>query len=417
MGILMLNGNNYTGGIQQVYGSSSGNIATFDDGGDNKPLKSLKVAINPVQASGTPTPESPIPIYGWTECKVQRAGGNNLFDNTTWDKGRLDNGVIGYANNTTAINITETGVEFTTNSAYRGVVGGLTPVVGGKQYYFNFETPAPENLSAFVDYYDSNSQWISRPPFSNLFIPPLNCAYIRISFQGKTAGTFITSNIAIYSATTYTINLGGTRYGGTLDVVSGVMTVDRVGVDLGSLTWSGSVEKKHFYTSLNSLPYDKSRGNEIICSCYKNDGGVTSSPYYGGNGTFRWWASTTLAWEIYIDDETGYASYDAFKTAISGQILCYPLATPLTIQLTPTQVKSLLGNNNIWSDTGDILECVYQRDLNIVINEFDARITALEQAQSGTRSLSLSKSAVKEEETKEEITEEPKEEEQNEDKR
>jgi ribosomal protein L12E/L44/L45/RPP1/RPP2 len=49
---------------------------------------------------------------------------------------------------------------------------------------------------------------------------------------------------------------------------------------------------------------------------------------------------------------------------------------------------------------------VYQRDINLVINQFDARITALEQALSGTRSLSLSKSAVKEEETKEEVKEE-----------
>lgn len=157
----------------------------------------------------------------------------------------------------------------------------------------------------------------------------------------------------------YTIDLDGTRYGGKMDLVSGVMTVDRVGVDLGSLSWSGSVENKHFYASLNSLPYDKSRGNEIICSCYKNDGGVTTAPYYGGNGTFRWWASTSTAWEIYIDDETGYASFDAFKTAISGQILCYPLATPLTIQLSPTVVKSLRGMNNVFADTGNILDLSY----------------------------------------------------------
>ena len=31
-------------------------------------------------------------------------------------------------------------------------------------------------------------------------------------------------------------------------------------------------------------------------------------------------------------------------------MLCYELATPMTIQLTPTQVELLQGENNIWSD-------------------------------------------------------------------
>lgn len=158
---------------------------------------------------------------------------------------------------------------------------------------------------------------------------------------------------------TYTIDLDGTRYGGELDVVNGVLTVDRVGVDMGTLDWKGDASNHHYYTSLNSTPYDKSRGNEIICSCYKNDGGVTTAPYYGDNDTFKWWASPSLAWEIYVTDETEYESIDAFKTAMSGQILCYPLATPLTIQLTPTAVKSLEGTNNVFADSGEILEGEY----------------------------------------------------------
>ena len=34
-------------------------------------------------------------------------------------------------------------------------------------------------------------------------------------------------------------------------------------------------------------------------------------------------------------------------------------ATPTTYQLTPTQVKSLLGSNNVWADTGDIADAEY----------------------------------------------------------
>jgi hypothetical protein len=32
----------------------------------------------------------------------------------------------------------------------------------------------------------------------------------------------------------------------------------------------------------------------------------------------------------------------------------YPLATPLTVQLTPSQMQTLLGTNHIFADTGDV---------------------------------------------------------------
>ena len=41
------------------------------------------------------------------------------------------------------------------------------------------------------------------------------------------------------------------------------------------------------------------------------------------------------------------------KTAINGQTAVYYLATPTTTQLTPTEVDTLLGTNNVWSD-GDV---------------------------------------------------------------
>ena len=31
----------------------------------------------------------------------------------------------------------------------------------------------------------------------------------------------------------------------------------------------------------------------------------------------------------------------------------YPLATPITYQLTPTEVSQIVGVNNVWADTGD----------------------------------------------------------------
>ena len=42
-----------------------------------------------------------------------------------------------------------------------------------------------------------------------------------------------------------------------------------------------------------------------------------------------------------------------FKSAMSGVQLVYPLATPVTYDLTADELKSLLGVNNVWSDTGN----------------------------------------------------------------
>ena len=38
------------------------------------------------------------------------------------------------------------------------------------------------------------------------------------------------------------------------------------------------------------------------------------------------------------------------------------LATPIEYTLTPTEVTTLLGENNIWADTGEITELTYRAD-------------------------------------------------------
>ena len=61
--------------------------------------------------------------------------------------------------------------------------------------------------------------------------------------------------------------------------------------------------------------------------------------------------------EIYIYEATHDTDTAAdFKSwlATIGAMVCYPLATPTTVQLTAQNVKTLLGDNSIWADSGDI---------------------------------------------------------------
>jgi hypothetical protein len=74
-----------------------------------------------------------------------------------------------------------------------------------------------------------------------------------------------------------------------------------------------------------------------------------------------------------------YTSASDFKTAMNGVQLVYELATPIEVQLTPTQISSLMGVNNIWADCGDIISAEYKRDATTIINQLIDRIIALEE--------------------------------------
>jgi hypothetical protein len=72
-------------------------------------------------------------------------------------------------------------------------------------------------------------------------------------------------------------------------------------------------------------------------------------------------------WQIQMKD-SDYSDATAFKTAMSGVQLCYQLATPITYALTPTEIKSLLGDNNIWADAGDT-SVTYRADTKLYIEK------------------------------------------------
>lgn len=65
----------------------------------------------------------------------------------------------------------------------------------------------------------------------------------------------------------------------------------------------------------------------------------------------------------------GYTSAEEFKTAMTGQTICYPLATPTDLTTTPTSVTLYSGDNVVSSD-GD-MDMVYVRDIVKVIEKLE----------------------------------------------
>lgn len=181
---------------------------------------------------------------------------------------------------------------------------------------------------------------------------------IEPNLSGVSAVT-ITNKDDLYNPTqtdTYTVSLGGTYYGGMLDITKGVLTVTHANIDMGDMVWTkGNTSLGGYYpfisTSIASLinpVYDRPAG---ICNTYD----YVKWSSRGGNKITNNSSGHIYVYPINYQSDTG----EQFKEHSVGSKITYELATPTTVRLTPTQVKTLLGNNNIFADSGDIEKITY----------------------------------------------------------
>ena len=146
-------------------------------------------------------------------------------------------------------------------------------------------------------------------------------------------------------ATTFNITFGseGTVYGGTLDVVTGELTLTKRMVKVGSLTWSYTSD--YFY----AWPTGKASGNFNLLS---DTFATTASTTIGGmtNAQIKGNASNNA---IYVKDNA-YTSAAAFKSGRANAVIVYDLATPEVIKIPTPELRLRIGSNYFWSDTGNI---------------------------------------------------------------
>ena len=149
--------------------------------------------------------------------------------------------------------------------------------------------------------------------------------------------------------------IAGTVYGGTLDVLSGVLTVDRAMVDLSTVTWQTTNPQNGIYwlykSQLDALGIEWIGNNSVAFNGISNRYKAIPASATHASGTM-WEASNGNYFGIC---DTNYANYTTaqWAQAMSDVQFVFKLATPITIQLTPTQINTLQGQNNLWADTGD----------------------------------------------------------------
>ena len=164
--------------------------------------------------------------------------------------------------------------------------------------------------------------------------------------------------------TTYPISWqdeAGTVYGGTLNPVTGVLTVTHYyWTENGTANWVKNADGSFF--ALYSSPLSTQAAGVV--------GWCNYCPY---QITFEGLTMFARANNLmFLGKGWGdlYADTDALKAAFAATPLqvVYPLATPVTYQLTPTEVLSILGTNNVWVDTNGDVECTYIADTKLYID-------------------------------------------------
>ena len=149
-------------------------------------------------------------------------------------------------------------------------------------------------------------------------------------------------------------------------MTKGELVVNRAQIaDMGTLEWriaNTPNSNWRFVAIVDNIALN--RANEkanIYCSSYKT---VTAGDTYDG----VMGVSNNVVQHKVIVCDMSYTDDTAFKTAMSGVQLVYELATPITYTLTPTEVRTLLGTNNLWADCGDT-EVEYRADTEMYITK------------------------------------------------
>ena len=164
-------------------------------------------------------------------------------------------------------------------------------------------------------------------------------------------------------ATVYNVDLStqaGTVYGGTVDVVTGRLTVNKAYKAFdGTEDW-GIVNGAYFMTvvgALNSVVNDSA-----ISTHYLDNPNISGGNYQLGFRCFNRSSSPYAGAAVLVRPEAPLTTSLAdFKAWLATQntngtpfAVCYELATPQTYQLIPTQIEALTGANNIWSNGSNV---------------------------------------------------------------
>lgn len=163
-----------------------------------------------------------------------------------------------------------------------------------------------------------------------------------------------------------TADLPEVVYGGTLDWVSGVLTVTHRLVDADSASWKLSTNAAHRAAATIR------QAAVHACTHYPSGGIAVPYCYYRSS------ASQIAVQDPNLTTLEDFTSYFAAQKAAGTPVQFWIEDKPenqMTIQLTPQQLTMIKGSNALWSDTGGT-SVVYVADTKMYIDNALAAIAA-----------------------------------------
>ena len=320
-------------------------IVTITDGAA-RPAAEVVSHIAPVQSgSGEASPSNVRPISGWDSVTAQRSGKNILPDGGDEKTGSF--------------------LLYATDKAFKGAEGQAVNV--------SFDLYSPDGSAVSIYAYQLSGLSIDN---GYDFMPGVG-AYARYSFSTsivKYGQTLNAGNIIFYSpsgaenkvknvqvefgttATPYepyegqamTADLPETVYSGTLDWTAGILTEDYM-----SVTLNGTEEYWAEYGAIGGFSLlvpkmKKSSNGKAWCSHLPVTSDIsTYGVVVGMDNQYLYFCQVKQAWGV-----STLAELKTYLAANPVQIVL-PLNTPVEHQLTPQQLTTLKGTNNVWSSTGE----------------------------------------------------------------
>lgn len=332
-----------------------------------------------IESGSTATSYSPYsnicPIEGWDGLTGKRTGKNllKLSESVETNKQKIN------------IEYTEDGAVLSAAGTYAQVSYRLKLLTVGKTYTISFygqsdgdyrrvyllnkETGFEYGIgflltatrTKYTRTFTATSEWLLIAPYITTGSQQTGTMTIE---ELQIEESSVATDYAPYQAEDISVDFPATVYGGTLDVVTGELTVDRAGVEFDGSddeNWQYySVAQGNLFRKVGELNPRISTETigQFLCSEYRPAVSRT-------NGTI---SGSIQGYIDFINNAiTDLASWKTDLSQRPVQVV-YPLTTPLTYQLTPQQVTSLLGENRVWADTGNV-EVTYPADTKLFIEK------------------------------------------------
>ena len=360
--------------------TATGSIVTITDGAA-RPAVEVISHIEPVQeGSGVPSPDNMRSISGWNSVTARRTGAN-LLNYDAWKDKPVNNGTAVWANNGVAITAGANGDAYTEAAhAYIACVPGVKYVLswahsGGVGMVYIFPKGSTDGMVSMLSG-DGHLE----------YTPPEGVDFFTFRVGVVNAGsTAVYTDVRVnigsdrgftpYQGKTLTATLPETVYGGKLDWETGLLTVTHYKyVADGTAKIFATPHSDFNYRIGITLPKTGVAYNigNPICDRIAHNADVffDTSDNVG-------FCVHDLGLYIRFGENSGLTTTDAIKNYLTANPMTfvYQLAEPYTIQLTPQQLDTLKGHNNVWSDCGDTT-LSYVADTKLYIDQKLAAIAA-----------------------------------------